>query len=170
MKFLKKHLDWIIFGLLATLIMTQRWPSYQANTAVEGSRLTPVSLTNTSHGGPLVFPPADKQPSVAIVWNTWCVPCKVEMVRIERAIQKGSLNGDRVFAINLGESVAAVQEHLKNKSYSFRVLIDSQGEVATQLKASVTPSIYLITANGEVSWASSGVGVSEVWRMERHLR
>jgi thiol-disulfide isomerase/thioredoxin len=168
-KFTKNHLDWIIFAVIAALIFTQRWPQFQANSALEGRVLSPITLID-SNKNEIPFPPQDNLPSVAIVWNTWCVPCKVEMARLEHAIKKGSLNGNRVFAINLGESLSTVQEHLKENSYSFKVLLDIKGDAGTQLGASVTPTLYLINANGEIGWASSGVGLTEVWRMENHLR
>jgi thiol-disulfide isomerase/thioredoxin len=166
--FLKRKLDWLLFAVLLTFVGTQRWSSFVANSSIDGVRLTAVNLLD-SNGTPYVFPPKDGGPVVAIAWNTWCVPCKVEMDRIERAIKGGTLKSDRVFAINLGESRSDVLSHLTQNPYSFRILLDVQAEVATQLKATVTPTIYLIDATGIVTWASSGLGLTEIWRMERHL-
>jgi cytochrome c biogenesis protein CcmG/thiol:disulfide interchange protein DsbE len=169
LNFLKKNLDWLTFGVLLIFVVAQRWSSFVANSSIDGVRLTAVSLLD-SNGTPYVFPPKDGGPVVAIAWNTWCVPCKVEMDRIEHAIKGGTVKSDRVFAINLGESMSDVVSHLTQNPYSFHILLDVQGEVATQLKATVTPTMYLIDANGIVTWASSGLGLTEIWRMERHLK
>jgi cytochrome c biogenesis protein CcmG/thiol:disulfide interchange protein DsbE len=167
--FLKKNLDWLLFAVILTFVVAQRWSSFMANSSIDGVRLAAVDLLD-SNGIPQVFPPKDDAPVVAIAWNTWCVPCKVEMDRIERAIKGGTLKSDRVFAINLGESMADVASYLTQNPHSFRILLDVQGKVAAQLKATVTPTIYLIDATGIVTWASSGLGLTEIWRMERHLK
>lgn len=111
--FIKKHQNWIVFVIVVIFVVKQRSPSFMANSSIEGLKLEPVSLVDVK-GHSQSFPPKDSAPVVALVWNTWCVPCKVE--------------------------------------------------------ASVTPTLYLIDSDGVVKWASSGVGLTEIWRMERHLK
>lgn len=166
---LKKHANTIIFALLIALIIKQRFPAYQANKELENKPIFRVQLT-TLDNSTVTFPPPGNQPLVAIAWYTWCVPCKVEMQRIQRAIQKGSLPANKIFAINLGEPIATVRSHVQQNNFSMPILIDSSGNFAAQLQLQVTPTYYLINSEGVVEWASSGLGVTEIWRMESHLR
>ncbi len=167
--FFKKYAEWIIFVVLLILIVQQRWSSFSTNNSVEGTVVPVLNLKNPSATTEL-FPPIKANPIAAIFWNTWCTPCKLEMDRLQRSVNNGTIDPQRLFAINIGENVAAVQEHLAHNHYTFRVLLDINGEAASVLAPKVTPTLYLIGTDRKVSWASSGVGLTEVWRIEQHLR
>ncbi len=98
------------------------------------------------------------------------MPCKVEMQRIELSIKASNINPKHVLAINLGETPAEVKAYVNNAGLSFPVAIDSTGAFSQQMKLSITPTVYLVDENSEVTWASSGVGVTEIWRIESHLK
>jgi len=138
-------------------------------TIFENTKLLSVPL-QTPDGQTLTFPNDVAKPLVVIGWSTWCVPCKVEMQRIELSIKAGNINPKHVLAINLGETPAEVKAYVNNAGLSFPVAIDSTGAFSQQMKLSITPTVYLVDENSEVIWASSGVGVTEIWRIESHLK
>jgi cytochrome c biogenesis protein CcmG/thiol:disulfide interchange protein DsbE len=168
-QFLKKHIGNIIFAFLIVFIVYQRWPSFQANTSLESTKLPNVPL-QTLDGQLLMLAQDFPKPLVIVGWSTWCVPCKVEMQRIERSIKNGNISAKHVLGINLGEPLATVLTHVKDEKISFPVAVDSTGAFAEQMKLSITPTLYLVNEENEVTWASSGVGITEIWRIEAHLK
>lgn len=153
---------------LLSFALYRRVPEVFKNYNLESQKFPSASLQNLNLTR-TVFPYDDHTPFVALFWATWCGPCKLEMDRIQKAIHDNKLPAGRVFAIHIEGTTTEVMEHMTKFGYTFPALVDSDGLLARTLDVNSTPSIFFVNPRGEIEWASSGIGVSDVWRMENFL-
>ena len=92
-------------------------------------------------------------------WATWCVPCVKEMPELQKAHQ--SLNPKvKIIGINLAESKEKVEEYLRDKGYSFPILLDGYGNVSQEYEVLHLPVTYFITPDGVIREKVFGGGVT----------
>lgn len=135
----------------------------------EGSNF-PSTLLLNSENSLIPFPKGIEMPWVALFWSVNCGPCRVEMELIQKAIEAKHVSADRVYAIHIGGDRASVQEFMKSRGFTFQFLVDVQGELAQSLGVALTPTTFLVNKDGTIRWASSGLGVTHVFRMAAHLK
>ena len=83
-------------------------------------------------------------------WATWCPPCVQEMPMMDRLYKSLKDKGFVVVALNDYEPRERVEKFLKDKSYSFPVLIDPSGKVSEAFRSMVLPSTFIIDREGNV--------------------
>jgi peroxiredoxin len=90
-------------------------------------------------------------------WATWCGPCKEEMPTMERLYQK-SKEKDFVFlAISVDyEGKQSVKEFIKNKHYTFPVLLDPKCKVLGLYKVKGIPTTVFIDRDGRIVGKTTG--------------
>lgn len=89
------------------------------------------------------------RPVVLYFWASWCRYCRDEMPRLDEWLQDAQQSADFVlFAVNIMESAATVQETLEALGVDLPVLLDRDGHVARQYLVYGTPSYYFIDAEG----------------------
>lgn len=91
-------------------------------------------------------------------WATWCPPCKAEMPYIEDIYKEYGLNKEDVVVLgvaspNLGKegSEEDIKEFLKEKGYTFPVVMDYNGELVYKYGISAFPSTFIIDKEGYVT-------------------
>lgn len=149
--------DWVFAGL-AILALILRGPVFVEHFQKEGKKIVPVSLE-----GNLLPPPGEK--AVLVFWATWCGPCTVELSRISSAIAKGEISSRHLYAVNMGEDRAVIERTMAEKKYQFQVVRDTQGELASKLGVSATPTIAFIDRDSTVKWLSSGLSPTLIFRI-----
>lgn len=166
-----KSLPWsaILTIALAVFVVYRRAPEVVKNYKLE-QQVFPTRKLQTQSGQLIDFPPRDGKPSVALFWATWCGPCKLEMERIQKAINANKLPAQRVFAIHIGGTSEQVRSHMLKYNFTFPALVDADGVLAGTLDVSMTPTLFLVDSNMQITWASSGLGLSDVWRIEQFLK
>ena len=65
-------------------------------------------------------------------WASWCEPCRYEMPFLEEVHQNWQGKGLVLLAVNIAESPQTVEEFMQYFGYSFQVLLDLNGEVASE--------------------------------------
>ncbi len=88
-------------------------------------------------------------------WATWCEPCKKEMVQLSELYEANKDKGFLVMSISMDEpeSQGDVRPYIKQRGYSFPVLLDSEGEVTNLLNPKrAAPFTLIIDKNQNVSW------------------
>jgi len=83
-------------------------------------------------------------------WATWCGPCRMEMPVIEQIYKELAGEGLVVLAVNVAEEPDQVRSFLDKNGYTFPVLLDTDGSVATQYGASGIPTSVVINREGLV--------------------
>jgi peroxiredoxin len=88
------------------------------------------------------------EPVLLNFWATWCVPCRLEMPYIQEVYNERSEPGLVILAINIGESLAKVEEFMQDNNLSFPVLLDLEGKVAEKYNILPIPTTYFIDSDG----------------------
>ena len=93
-------------------------------------------------------------------WATWCHACTKEMPEFQKAHQ--SLDPKvKIIGINFAESKEKVNEYLRDKGYSFPVLLDGYGNVSQEYEVLHLPVTYFITPDGVIREKVFGGGVTQ---------
>lgn len=160
--------SWIATIILLGFVLYKRVPEAAKNYQLE-HQIFPAHTLMATNKTPTNFPPQDGRRSAVLFWATWCGPCKLEMELIKKSVAKNNLPADRVFAIHIEGSAEQVQAHMNKYEFPFPALIDRDGRLAHALDVTMTPSLFFIDERGRIDWASSGLGPTDVFRMERFL-
>lgn len=90
-------------------------------------------------------------------WATWCGPCKMEMPDIQKMYEEKGGNADDLIVLgvagpNLGRegSVDDIKTFLKDKEYTFPVVMDEGGDVFSQYGIRAFPTTFMIDTKGNV--------------------
>lgn len=101
-------------------------------------------------------------------WATWCPSCKAEMPEIEKLYQETKDSNLVIIAVEIGEPLSTVKSFIDSNKYSFKVLLDSDQNVATKYGISAIPTSYFIDAEGNI--VSKNVGAMDINQMREHIK
>ena len=99
---------------------------------------------------------------------TWCPPCRDEMPEIEKIYQKYKDEGIVVLAVDLGEDRDTVKSFIEENKYNFKVLLDSDQNVAEQYNITSIPVSVFIDKKGNI--AAKQVGAMTIDQMESAVK
>jgi peroxiredoxin len=83
-------------------------------------------------------------------WATWCPPCKAEMPDIEKLYQETKNSDFVILAVNLGEDKQTVKSFMDKNKYDFRILLDSDKDVAIKYNIVSIPTSFFIDEKGTI--------------------
>ncbi len=123
--------------------------------AQKGGTITDFSLGSLD-GAQIAL--ADYEGEVIIMnfWATWCPPCRAEMPAINRFYEAHKDEGLAVLAINAQEDAATVRPFIQANKFSFPVLLDLQGRVASQYSTRSFPTTFIIDRDGVIQHVQTG--------------
>lgn len=103
------------------------------------------------------------QPVLVNVWATWCPPCRAEMPALERVYQAYQASGVVILGVNATnqDSLAAVQEYIRQGGYTFPILFDQEGVVSNSYQVSSLPTSFFIDSQGIIQEVVVGGPMSE---------
>lgn len=80
-------------------------------------------------------------------WATWCPYCVKEMPDLQRIYEE---NKDDlvILAVDVQESKGTVENYMKDKDYTFPILLDEKGEIASTYFISSYPTTYFVDKEG----------------------
>ena len=95
-------------------------------------------------------------------WATWCEPCRLEMPSLDAVARQHHDGGLVVLAVNYRESTTVIRGFLEHMPYKATILLDADGDAATEWTPRIFPSTVLIgrdgkptaTVLGDLDWAS----------------
>ena len=83
-------------------------------------------------------------------WATWCPPCQEEMPSMEKLYQRLKSQGLEILAVDLGEDSGTVQQFIRDRSYTFPVLLDMDNKVGSLYGIRSIPSTFIIDREGKI--------------------
>ena len=146
----------ILLGLVITYQLVSYWQRTQSAKEIEGKTLQPVQLTDLK--GSAVTLPTTRERHALVFWASWCGPCKIDLYRINAAVDRGEIKRSQITAVALEEDVDTVTETVAERGYEFPVVVDREGLLARQLNIPATPTVALLEGN-QVKQMSVGVSV-----------
>ncbi|MEO8525778.1 MAG: TlpA disulfide reductase family protein [Caldimonas sp.] len=84
-------------------------------------------------------------------WATWCEPCRLEMPSLQAMAARLKPQGLVVCAVNYRESAELIRQFLERMPFKATILLDADGDAATEWTPRVFPSSVLIGRNGQPS-------------------
>lgn len=92
----------------------------------------------------------DKNPVLLFFWTTWCPFCRIELKALEHKYPQLKKEGWEVLVINVAEPVYRVDNFLARYKFSFNVLLDADGKVASSYGLLGVPTYVVIDKKGSV--------------------
>ena len=83
-------------------------------------------------------------------WATWCPPCRAEMPSMQEVYEKMDKDKYVMLAVNIREEREAVKSFISQNGYTFPILLDPDGRVASKYAVRGIPTTYLIDEKGKV--------------------
>jgi cytochrome c biogenesis protein CcmG/thiol:disulfide interchange protein DsbE len=82
-------------------------------------------------------------------WASWCEPCAVQAPILER-FARSHAGEVVVVGINLDDEPGTVQQYARQKSLSYPIVSDDDGEARSAYGANNLPSLVVVDARGNV--------------------
>jgi len=83
-------------------------------------------------------------------WATWCPPCRQEMPSMETLYQRYKNNGLEMLAVNLRENSNVVRQFIQRNSYTFPVMLDTNGRVGAMYGIEAIPTTFILDKEGNI--------------------
>ena len=167
---MNRAINFTIYFLIAAAVILKA-PSIMDNMGMEGKEILPNKLFQYNLKGqvnPVVFPIPGKR-VVAIFWASWCAPCKIELSRINQALEKNELDKSNIFAISLDQSFEELDKAIVEKKYLFNTYLDKENNFLTKMKITATPTIVLIDEFGKIHEQTTGASINPVGKIKKFL-
>jgi peroxiredoxin len=104
-------------------------------------------------------------PTLVYFWGSWCSICRTTSPFVSTLAQDEQRNVISI-ALSSGDD-EEVNHYLKEHDYHFKALNDDNGQISKSWGVAVTPSIFIINTQGEISYISTGM--TSLWGMRLRL-
>jgi thiol-disulfide isomerase/thioredoxin len=81
-------------------------------------------------------------------WATWCKPCRIEMPSLDALAKQHRERDLVVLAVNYRETVPVIRSFLERMPYQATILLDANGDAATEWTPRIFPTTVLVGRNG----------------------
>jgi len=115
------------------------------------------SLTNINLINKEVYKRDEQKPLLVHLWATWCPTCKIEAQNIQTLSEHYNV---LTIAVKSG-SDDDINRWLLENNYTFNVLNDSSGFVASHFNLSVFPTTFIYDRNNQLVFTE--VGYTSTW-------
>lgn len=83
-------------------------------------------------------------------WASWCVPCRIDLPRVEALHREFSAHGLVVLGVN-DETLEKASTFVEDRGFTFPTLADAGGELFRAYEVRTIPTAVIIGRNGKVS-------------------
>jgi len=104
-------------------------------------------------------------------WASWCGPCRYEMPFFQEVYEdtEWQAAGLVILAVNIGESPSVAGGFMEDNGFTFPVLLDMTGKVATMYNVRSIPATFFIDERGIIKHSDVGAFRSK-GDLEQRLR
>lgn len=131
----------------AVVLLVQAW---QGRNLVAGK--APALAGMLISGQPLQTEAYLGKPYLVHFWAEWCPVCRMEESSIDSIARDHPVIG---VAVSSGDA-AEVRKHLAVQGLAFDTLLDEEGRLLGDWGARGVPTSFVVDANGEIRFATSG--------------
>lgn len=104
-------------------------------------------------------------PTLVYFWGSWCSICLTTSPFVSRLSQDSTY---QVLSVALSSGTdTEISQYQADHDYRFDALNDDNGVISRQWGVEVTPSIFIINAQGEIQFVSTGM--TSLWGMKLRL-
>lgn len=107
----------------------------------------------------------NKGPTLVYFWGSWCPICKTTSPSVSTLAEEENYQIVSV-ALSSG-SDKAIQTYQTERDYRFATINDNSGQISQQWGVAVTPSIFYLNTEGEITAVSTGM--TSLWGMRFRL-
>ncbi len=138
-------------------------------------RALPPAALRTVEGTTVSIPDPRARALVAVLWATWCGPCRSELPFVQALHEKLARSGRaRVVTLSLDDNPGLVAPFLRERRFTFPVLFAKDYVASLPERDLSVPRTWIVSPNGKIVLESSGFisGESyEAWsaRVEKAL-
>jgi len=95
-------------------------------------------------------------------WGTWCGPCVSELPQLVKLYEKYKGNPNVVFySVDVNEQPPVIKKFMKEKGYSFNVLIADATNTQKDYEVTAVPTKFLIDKEGKIQFSHIGANPKE---------
>jgi thiol-disulfide isomerase/thioredoxin len=110
------------------------------------------------------------KPVVVNFWATWCIPCRNEMPELEKLHRERKSEGLEVLLVNVKESKEVVEKYISENGFTFKVFLDTDGDIYRAFQVFGLPSTFFIDSKGivrysymgELTWGITKMGLKSI--------
>ncbi len=121
------------------------------------SAASPLSRTQRFHlnnlsGGAVSLDSLLKQNKAVLLnfWASWCPPCREEIPDLIKLQDKYKNSSFTVLGVDEGESAKKVANFIAKMKINYPVVLDAEGEVASEYGVVGIPTSFLISSDGKI--------------------
>ena len=102
------------------------------------------------------------QPVLVFLWASWCSVCKGAMPGLQTVYEAYAPQGFELLAVNMTtqDSAAAAEAYFASQGYTYPMLLDAEGAVASAYQMHALPTAVLVDPDGTVLDVVIGSGMS----------
>ncbi len=141
-----KKLSLVIFSLL----LIQNFLFAAQPVKAKAYNLAPDFNLLDLEGKEFSFSSIKGKPAILFFWTTWCPYCQKELKQLEDSRQELSENGVELIAIDAQEPADKVKKFFGSRRFSFKVLLDTDGEVSQSYGVMGVPTYAFIDKEGRI--------------------
>ncbi|HPI41393.1 MAG TPA: TlpA disulfide reductase family protein [Pseudobdellovibrionaceae bacterium] len=147
----------ILLLLVIGFFLYQRIPVWMNEAQTSGKKLESIELIQMD--GSIINTQSISTPHIYVFWATWCGPCKIEMKRLQSAINNQEIEAKNITAVSYNEDNETLKKSIQENQYTFNFAKDTSGKFHQLLGIRGTPTVVHINQQGEVSWMNVGLSL-----------
>lgn len=150
------------------VLLYTKAPDFLNHINLQGGTVNPIKIEmlNGKYFDSLNY----KKPLVIVFWATWCMPCQLELSRLNKLVENNEIKADSILAISIQEESNLVKKESLLRGYKFQIAIDSNGQWAQLFQVGGTPTVIFLNQNQEIQWITTGISPTLAYRVKDFLK